>query len=147
MNRRLHILPAPTRALPLIAVALIVSGCGSDDDRGLNPTATYEAHGVPFEPAGALPARAVFADAETYQGRAAMVEGVLLDGCDSEVCWMTMDAGGGNVIRVIAPESDFPDPETVSGRRAVVHGQLLAADSTLAMDLRATGIMVEKVRS
>ncbi|MEX0747277.1 MAG: DUF4920 domain-containing protein [Rhodothermales bacterium] len=137
----------PARTLKMVAVALIVSACGSDDDRGLNPTATYEAHGVPFEPAGSLPARAIFADADTFEGRSAMVEGVLLEGCDSESCWMTMDAGGENVIRVLAPENEFPDPETVAGRRAVVHGQLSAADSTLIMNLRATGIMVEKVRS
>jgi hypothetical protein len=130
----------------LLAVALLLAACGSDGDRGLNPTATYESYGLPFDPAGALPARAVVADAETYEGLPAVVEGVLSDECNPESCWMTMDAGDDNVIRVFAPEGGFPDSHSIVGRRAVVHGQLSTADS-LVLDLRATGVMIEKVRS
>ena len=141
-----------TKRLLVAAAGLTVAACGASPGDSLDPNATYTAFGHPFEPAAAVPIQAVLAEPEIYAGDAVMIEG-LVDECLDAACWMRMTSGDTAEVRILTPE--FAVPDTVAGRRIVVHGRLSAADSasvdttTLGpstLDLRPTGLMVEKVR-
>jgi hypothetical protein len=143
------------------ALAAVLTACGLQSDGTVNPVATYEAYGHPFEPAFAVPAPAVVAEPNVYVGRSVMLEGVVRDECPPETCWMHMEAGPQSAIRIFVPLDAegsrlFDVPDRVEGRRVVVNGRFARGIDSNAgasvnehsvYDLQATGVMVEKVRS
>ena len=135
----------------LLAVFLL-HGCAGGGEKELDPAATYEAYGASFEPSAAIPAQALIADAGSFIGRSVTLEGVLRDGCPPGSCWMILETGGESSIRVFLPTHDdgsyeFSPPPTAVGRRAVVRGSFTSGAAASTFNLRATGVMVEKVRS
>ena len=134
----------------LVLAAVLLQACGGSSEKALDPSATYEVYGASFEPSAAIPAQALLAEAGPFDGRMVLLEGVLSDGCASDSCWMTLGAGAEKRIRIFLPaEESFPVPSSVAGRRAVLQGTLNNAVEGMpsALDLHATGVMVEKVRS
>lgn len=155
---RAQSLPASSSATRRRALAVIagfaLAACGSPNGEGLDPAATYTSFGHPFEPAAALPVQAVLAEPSTYAGGAIMIEGLAAK-CTDASCWLKMTFGDTAEVRILTP--DFAVPDTVAGRRIVVHGSLGSPDSVAAdtttldprsstLELRPTGLMVEKVR-
>lgn len=139
------------RHIALLTVAL--AACSSENDRTIDTAATYDVYGERFEPATAVPAPAVVAEAEEFVGRQIMVEGMAVDTCKADGCWTSINAGAGMRIDVFLADDTLSVPDNVSERRIVVTGTFEqtmteAADSLgSAFALHATGIMVEKVRS
>ena len=136
------------RARHIVILAVTVAACGSDEPGSLDPTATYEVYGDPFEPGVAVPAHAVMAEPEAFVGRNVIVEGTAGRACPEPACLTTLTPGPDGEIRIFMVPNDgdtLDVPRDVAGRRIVVSGRLeVTADS--AYRLYATGIMTEKVR-
>lgn len=135
------------RARHIVVLAVAVAACSSDEPGSLDPTATYDAYGDPFEPAVAVPAPAVMAEPEAFVGRDVIVEGTA-GACPEPECLTTLAPGPDGEIRIFMVPNDrdtLDVPRDITGRRIVVSGRLQeTADSTYR--LYATGIMTEKIR-
>ena len=95
----------------------------------MDPTATYDAFGENMTPDEALPVVAVSAEKSNYIGKQVKVEGEVVEVCQSSGCWLTMDAGGGSLLRIDVPRDSagtyvYTFPKDISGRRIIVGGQL-----------------------
>ena len=106
-----------------------IAGCGSDGGRTIDPLATYDAYGSPFEPAGALPAQIVVAEPEMYLGRDLIMEGMAADECVDQGCLTTIDVGEVDRVHIyiVRREDDsyaFDVPQDLTGRRIVAAGLL-----------------------
>ena len=63
---------------------------------------------------------------KTMQGKDAMkikVEGKIVDVCQEKGCWMTVDTGNGNEIRVTFKDYAFFVPKDASGKKTVFEGE------------------------
>lgn len=138
------------RSAHIALITVSLAACSGEAGGEIDPAATYEVYGERFEPASAIPAPAVVAEAEAFVGRSIILEGVASADCEAPGCWTTIDPGDGGQIRIYtsSPDGDTLEvPKSVNGRRIVAAGFLrdaTASDSTLS--LYVTGVMVEKVR-
>lgn len=158
------------RLLPLFLLALLLGACRPEAPEQPAPMENYEAVGEAITPEDAVPVRTVAAEAGRYVGQPVKLEGTIAKVCQMKGCWLTLDAGDGQAVRVAVPrnaEGDyvFTFPTDVSGRRVVVQGELsettlseetqrhLAEDAGETLEevkpkpelhLAATGALVEK---
>jgi len=124
-----------------VGLLLALTACGAEDGADVDPIATYDVFGRPFEPAPALPVQAVLDDPDRYAGGAVMVEGILQDECAQENCWMMMRT---DTARLLIRMPGFDAPDVLAGQRAVVHGHMRSDEDGYAVE--PTGVMVERAR-
>ena len=125
-------------AIPLLLV-LVLAACGSEptdtpevaDADTLTP---YDVYGETFSDEGAVPVQAVVAEPQEYLGRSVKIEGTVSEVCQMAGCWLTLQTGDGNNVRILVARKEngdyaFTVPKDISGRRVVVQGML--AEETL----------------
>jgi hypothetical protein len=93
--------------------------------------ATFAPYGADLTPEGAVPVRAVMAEPEAYRDQTVKVEGVIVEVCQMQGCWFTLDVDGRPGPRVLVAREDngdyaFTVPKDISGRRVVLQGRLYA---------------------
>lgn len=163
-------------AVFLFIMAFVGNGCRPESNRVFDPTSTYEAFGASFMPDGAVPIQAVIAELDVYVGRMLKLEGKVIEVTSKNGGWLELETGDSCIVRVFLPtssvrSSSFSFPVDITGRRVVVRGTLRTASSAnptqqqdldestsdheesrgrfrsrLELELRADGILVEKVR-
>ncbi len=123
-----------------LLLALVLGACGSQQAADAPEAAAtdaltpYDVYGEPFSDEGAVPVQAVVAEREAYLGRAVKIEGTVAEVCQMAGCWLTLQTGDGNNIRILVARKEdgnyaFTVPKDISGRRVVVQGML--AEETL----------------
>ena len=122
-----------------LLLALALGACGSEQADAPEAAATdaltpYDVYGESFSDEGAVPVQAVVAEREAYLGRSVKIEGTVAEVCQMAGCWLTLQTGDGNNIRILVARKEdgnyaFTVPKDISGRRVVVQGML--AEETL----------------
>ncbi len=116
-----------------LILALVLGACGSEQAADA-PAATdaltpYDVYGEAFSVEGAVPVQAVVAERHHYLGRAVKIEGTVAEVCQMAGCWLTLQTGDGDNIRILVARKEngdyaFTVPKDISGRRVVVQGML-----------------------
>lgn len=128
------------RALPVLLLAgLLLAACQMDLPRDVSTDALYDTYGAAdATPEGAMPVQAVVAEPARYVDRPVKLEGMATSVCQRMGCWLMLDAGEGQHVRVHVDRDDAGDyrftlPQAVVGQRVVVQGRLfeheLSADA------------------
>ncbi len=123
-----------------LLLALVLGACGSEQAADAPEAAAtdaltpYDVYGESFSDEGAVPVQAVVAEREEYLGRSVKIEGTVAEVCQMAGCWLTLQTGDGNNIRILVARKEdgnyaFTVPKDISGRRVVVQGML--AEETL----------------
>ena len=123
-----------------LLLALALGACGSEQAADAPEAAAtdaltpYDVYGESFSDEGAVPVQAVVAEREEYLGRSVKIEGTVAEVCQMAGCWLTLQTGDGNNIRILVARKEdgnyaFTVPKDISGRRVVVQGML--AEETL----------------
>lgn len=81
---------------------------------------------------------ALVADAATLDGQTVSVEGTVRTVCQQSGCWLTMDAGNGQNIRVVVPKDDdgeyvFTFPTDITGATARLVGTFAVTEESVEM--------------
>ncbi len=123
-----------------LLLAHALGACGSEQAADAPEAAAtdaltpYDVYGESFSDEGAVPVQAVVAEREEYLGRSVKIEGTVAEVCQMAGCWLTLQTGDGNNIRILVARKEdgnyaFTVPKDISGRRVVVQGML--AEETL----------------
>ena len=125
-------------AIPLL-LALVLAACGSEpadtpEVADVDTLTPYDVYGETFSDEGAVPVQAVVAEPQEYLGRSVKIEGTVSEVCQMAGCWLTLQTGDGNNVRILVARKEngdyaFTVPKDISGRRVVVQGML--AEETL----------------
>ena len=124
----------PLTALFLFA-ALLLGACGAEEPSDVSVTDdAYDHFGEAFSEEGAVPVQAVVAERAQYLDQTVTIEGTVAEVCQNQGCWLTLQTGDGNNVRVLVARKESGDyaftvPKDISGRRVIVHGTL--AEETL----------------
>ena len=123
----------------LLLLALVLAACSSEPAEApeaidADPPTPYDVYGETFSDEGAVPVQAVVAEREAYLGKSVKIEGTVSEVCQMAGCWLTLQAGNGDNIRILVARTEagnyaFTVPKDISGRRVVVQGML--AEETL----------------
>ena len=78
------------------------------------------------------------ADAASLDGQTVAVEGTVRKVCQQAGCWLTMDAGDGETIRVVVPKDDagtyvYTFPTDITGATARLVGTFAVAEESVEM--------------
>ena len=104
----------------LALLALLFVGLAADGD--------YRTYGDQIDPqAQALTAEALVENAQYYDRALVRVEGNISKVCQSRGCWMTLDAGLAEDVRILVAKKEdgayaFTFPKNLDGQRAIVEG-------------------------
>ncbi len=119
------------RVFPLLLLAgLLLAACQTDTPRDVSTDALYDTYGASdATPEGAMPVQAVVAERAQYVDQPVKLEGMATSVCQRMGCWLMLDAGDGQHVRVHVDRDDDGDyrftlPETVVGQRVIVQGHL-----------------------
>ncbi len=123
-----------------LLLAFALGACGSEQTSDAPEAAAtdaltpYDVYGESFSDEGAVPVQAIVAEREEYLGRLVKIEGTVAEVCQMAGCWLTLQTGDGNNIRILVARKEdgnyaFTVPKDISGRRVVVQGML--AEETL----------------
>ncbi len=166
------------QAAIFLLLTLVLGACGSEQAADAPEAAAtdaltpYDVYGETFSDEGAVPVQAVVAERDHYLGRSVKIEGTVAEVCQMAGCWLTLQTGDGDNIRILVARKEngdyaFTVPKDISGRRVVVQGMLaeetllegtqrhLAEDAGRAVDnetltpttelqVTAQGVLVEK---
>ena len=123
----------------LLLLALVLGACAAEQADAPAAAATdmaspYDVFGEAFSDEGAVPVQAVVAERDQYIGQAVKIEGTVAEVCQMAGCWLTIQAGDGDNVRILVARTESGDyaftvPKDISGRRVVVQGTL--AEETL----------------
>lgn len=97
----------------LLAIVFLWS-CSSDNG--------MESFGEKITADGALPVTEVSKRMEGKDSVQAKVTGKVMECCQTKGCWMTMDIGDGNLMRVSFKDYGFFVPKNTGGKTAVIDG-------------------------
>ncbi len=106
--------------LSLLLLAIMAFGCASRT----MPAAT-ETYGAAFTPDNVLPASSLTSDYSTEalsDSVRVTLRGTVNEVCQAKGCWMTLDAGDGQEMKVQFADYGFFVPKDISGREVIVHG-------------------------
>ncbi len=121
----------------LLMLALVLGACGAEQAETpatTDTTSPYDVFGEAFSDEGAVPVQAVVAERDQYVGKPVKIEGTVAEVCQMAGCWLTIQAGDGDNVRILVARQESGDyaftvPKDISGRRVVVQGTL--AEETL----------------
>jgi len=146
------------RATPVVLIAVaLAAACRPTADS--SSTASNALHfGSTFSHDGAIPARQIIERAAEYVGTRIVTAGVIREICRPELCWLSLDAGSGRLIRIAIRDSanrPVEMPLEVIGRWAFVDGLLESvatvdgaaespapASAPYALQVNAVGVQV-----
>ena len=158
---------------------LLLSACSTEATNEQAPAAAaavalsaYDTYGEAFSDEDALPVQTVIAERNQHIGSTVKVEGTVAEVCQMSGCWLTLQTGDGNNVRILVARKEsgayaFTVPKDISGRRVIVQGTLaeemllegtqrhLAEDAGVEVDeaslkpkaelqLTAQGVLIEK---
>jgi len=116
------------RLLTLCLGVLLFTACQqpADLEQAPRPDA-YDTYGASVEETGALPIQAVAAEADAYMEQNVKVEGTIVKVCQKKGCWLTLDLGEEETVRVMVDRTEAGDyaftfPMDISGRRVILDG-------------------------
>ena len=121
------------RALSLLALLVLVAACQDQPPATPNEQAAavdgYDSYGGALTPDDAVPVQTAVAESAAYVGQAVKLEGTVHSVCQMAGCWLALDAGDGQTVRVMVEHKEdggyeFTVPTDISGRRVVVAGTL-----------------------
>ncbi len=104
--------------LPL-AVGLVLASCAPAP-----LPLTYVSYGTEITADDALPIGKVVADPDAYDGQTVKVAGVVHEVCQNKGCWMTLDGGEGQTVRVTFRDYGYFVPKDIAGRTVVLEGSV-----------------------
>ncbi len=78
--------------------------------------------GASITPKGAIDALKVPQKLKSAVSKEMKVMGEVLEVCQAKGCWMTMDIGNGQTMRVKFKDYGFFVPKDASGKTAIIHG-------------------------
>jgi len=81
---------------------------------------------------GAIPVTELVQKMESQNELTVKVEGVVLEVCQTKGCWMTLDLGNGEKMRVTFKDYGFFMPKNISGKTVVIDG--IASISTTSVE-------------
>ncbi|MEM1095174.1 MAG: DUF4920 domain-containing protein [Bacteroidota bacterium] len=116
------------RLLTLCLSLFLFAACQQPADVEQAPRPdVYDTYGAAVEETGALPIQAVAAEPDTYMEQNVKVEGTIVKICQMKGCWLTLDIGDGETVRVMVDRTEagayaFTFPMDVSGRRVILDG-------------------------
>ncbi len=122
-----------------LILALVLGACGAEQAdapaaAAAEAVSPYDVYGEAFSDEGAVPVQAIVAERDEYIGQVVKVEGTVAEVCQMAGCWLTLQTGDGNNVRILVARKESGDyaftvPKDISGRRVVVQGTL--AEETL----------------
>ena len=110
------------RLLLLVSLVVLVA-CEGSDVPDLSAL-TYDAYGAAITTEEAVSAETLVERAETHDGAAVKVTGIVREVCRNKGCWLALDAGGEADVRVSFKDYGFFVPTDIDGRRVVLAGTL-----------------------
>lgn len=126
------------RATPIVLIAVaLAAACRPAADESSSAASNALHFGSTFSHDDAIPARQIIERAAEYVGTRIVTAGVIREICRPELCWLSLDAGSGRLIRIAIRDSanrPVEMPLEVIGRWAFVDGLL---ESVAAVDSAA----------
>lgn len=125
----------------LSAATFSLTSCGnsSDDKAKADSAATDSVQGAYFgdsiSPAGAIKASEVKATLGNHDSLAMKVEGKIVEVCQKKGCWMEIDLGNSETMRVTFKDYAFFVPKDASGKTFIIDG-FAYNDTTTVAQLR-----------
>ncbi|MGL4596133.1 MAG: DUF4920 domain-containing protein, partial [Bacteroidia bacterium] len=116
--------------LPLLALALVYS-CGNPE----TPKATAQYFGDSISADGAIPVAQVVSKMAGADSMPMKIEGKIQSVCQKKGCWMELDLGNEETIRVSFKDYAFFVPKDCSGKNVVLDG-FARIDTTSVAELR-----------
>ena len=88
--------------------------------------------GTPISPEGAIAARKLPDNLKKSESIEIKVKGEITEVCQAKGCWMTLDLGNGEQLRVKFKDYGFFVPKDAAGKTAIVQG--IANKETISVD-------------
>jgi len=82
---------------------------------------------------GAIPASSLTSKMQSHRSLAIKLTGTVTSVCQREGCWLMVDIGGGEMMRVRFKDHAFVVPKDISGKTVVLDGR--AYTSTTSVDM------------
>ncbi len=86
----------------------------------INPD--YQYYGDSITDEGAIPVADLLTKMEGSDSAAMKVEGIVTESCQKKGCWMKMDLGNGEQMRVSFKDYEFFVPKNLDGETAILEG-------------------------
>ena len=109
----------PVLMLLAFALALVLVSCAPAP-----LPVTYVSFGAEITADEALPIGKVVADPDAYDGQTVKLAGVVREVCQNKGCWMTLEGGDGQSVRVTFRDYGFFVPKDIAGRSVVLEGSV-----------------------
>lgn len=101
----------------LLGLALLLTACETAEP------VTYASYGAAITPQDAVSVSEVWNNAD-LNGQKVKVKGTIRDVCQTRGCWMTIDAGKGEHMRITFRDYAYFVPKNAGGHQAVVEGTI-----------------------
>jgi Domain of unknown function (DUF4920) len=126
--------------LPLIVIAAFTYACGSDathesTDSSKKDSTAVAQFGETIQEDGAIPASELMSKLSGKDSLPIKLTGTIMEVCQKKGCWMYMDLGGDESMRVTFKDYGFFVPKDASGKTAIIDGYA-KVDSTSVAELR-----------
>jgi hypothetical protein len=124
-----------------IVIAAMLSSCGNSNDPKDNAdsakkdSVTMQFFGDTINSDGAVAATEIASRIKGKDSIAIKLEGKILDVCQRQGCWMALDLGNNNSMRVTFKDYAFFVPKDCGGKTAVVDGYAYV-DTTSVAELK-----------
>ena len=125
--------------LPAFAIALFTFSCSDGGDKPAadsmkkDSVAAVEIFGDSITADGAIPATEVLAKLAGHDSIPVKLEGVIDAVCQKKGCWMTLNIGNDQTMRVTFKDYGFFVPKDASGRTVIVDGYAHVDTTSVAM--------------
>jgi hypothetical protein len=91
--------------------------------------------GATMDTSGALTVDAALAVLDSVQGKECKISGKVLEVCQGEGCWLTLEKTDGGKLMVRTADQSFHFPKDITGKSVFIKGQM-RVDTTERADLR-----------
>jgi hypothetical protein len=121
----------------LASLVLLISSCGNSGDKSgsdslKNDSANVAYFGEKITPEGAVKAEQLKEKLANHDSLAMKVEGKIMDVCQKKGCWMEMQVGDGESMRVTFKDYAFFVPKDASGKTVIMDGYAYNKVTTVA---------------
>ncbi len=96
-------------------------------------TPDYQYYGDTISPENAIPVSEILANMKGKDSIAIKVTGVVNESCKKKGCWMKMDLGNGEEMRVSFKDYEFFVPKNLEGETAIMEGYVKVDTTDVAM--------------
>jgi hypothetical protein len=121
----------------LFASALLISSCGNNEGKPAGDSANKDSVAVTYfgdkiTPEGAIPAAQIKEKLAHHDSLAMKVEGKIVDVCQKKGCWMELELGNGESMRVTFKDYGFFVPKDAGGKTVIMDGYAYNDTTTVA---------------